>query len=338
MPRIQKKPRGRPKLSDAVLDTRKKRGDRLREALHRLGVTQTAAGQKSGVPQAHISEMIKGKREIRLDHIELFSDKLDISADFILGRNVHADWRSRAPIGAIADQFRSMLLVHESGDWQDDMARRASGIAPPEDMSIVDEAAQLWWRERLREAANQWRDALLSLESRIADDIRMCTVMLRLSGGDRRRAYDVVEKLARDMRLEADELTATKHWSKLASRYGLAHLRTMAFGGLRALAGSRDGQPLFTQRKVREWFTREAVPGGIGFAITDETTCHVWSLAPKSLEVLARSGHPTDLLEMKETEYHLDVLPSEGLTPLVAFVDSAGNALEASVSQDELPY
>lgn len=82
---ISKPRRGRPTRTRDDIRHMKNDGDRLREALKELGVSQNEASRKTGIPQGHISETISGNRPLfRRDTLSSFA-KLGIPADYLLG-------------------------------------------------------------------------------------------------------------------------------------------------------------------------------------------------------------------------------------------------------------
>ena len=73
-------------------------GRRLKEALNRLGWSQTVAARKSGVPQGRLTELVSGARGIVREDLRRLA-KAGIPADYVLGTAA-----TFTPIGDVRDQ------------------------------------------------------------------------------------------------------------------------------------------------------------------------------------------------------------------------------------------
>jgi transcriptional regulator with XRE-family HTH domain len=78
----RKRPRrGRPANDRAAVLAQ---GDRIRDALNQLGLSQTDAATRSGIAQGRLSELISGKRAVQTDQLRKLG-KIGVPPDYVLG-------------------------------------------------------------------------------------------------------------------------------------------------------------------------------------------------------------------------------------------------------------
>ncbi len=107
----KKQRRGRPPIANSP-KLRKADGERLAAVLNRLGLSQAEAGRRSGVRQGAIAGIISGTRALGREDLRRLSQKLNISADYLLGVSGTTMLVNEARTNQVADALEEVVTAN----------------------------------------------------------------------------------------------------------------------------------------------------------------------------------------------------------------------------------